>query len=152
MARIKIGDVFEISTPKGKAYLQYVYKHETIGELIRILDGLYVDGCERLDELVENKELYFIHFPLGAAYKRRIVNKIGNYLLPTNFKLPRKFRDDHIVRGEFICWHIVDYDSWQRESVKELSEEQKKLSPLGTWNDTLLIEKLVDDWTLDEWS
>lgn len=151
MARIKIGDVFEISTPKGKAYLQYVHKHETIGELIRILDGLYVDGCERLDELVENKELYLIHFPLGIAYKRRIVNKMGNYPLPTNFKLPRKFRDDHIIRGEFICWHIVDYDSWQRESVKELSEEQKKLSPWGTWNDTLLIEKLVDDWTLDEW-
>jgi hypothetical protein len=44
MARIKIGDVFEISTPKGKAYLQYVHKNETIGELLRILEGLFIDG------------------------------------------------------------------------------------------------------------
>lgn len=55
------------------------------------------------------KELYFIHFPLGTALKQKIVTKKGNYPIPQNFKLPQKFRSEHIVNGKFICWHIVDY-------------------------------------------
>ena len=31
MEKIKIGDIFEISTPKGNAYLQYVDSDKTIG-------------------------------------------------------------------------------------------------------------------------
>lgn len=41
MARIKIGDVFKINTPNGEAYLQYVYEDKTLGELVRILPGVY---------------------------------------------------------------------------------------------------------------
>ena len=82
---------------------------------------------------------------------RGIVRRVGNYSIPKEFALPKKFRDEHIVRGEFICWHIIDYESWQRESIVKLTEEQKQLSPWGTWNDTLLIERLEEEWTLEKW-
>lgn len=56
-----------------------------------------------------------------------------------------------MIKGEFICWHIIDYETWKRERVEVLTHEQKQLSPWGTWNETKLIEKLVEGWTLDEW-
>ncbi|CAM5222323.1 hypothetical protein UACE39S_03406 [Ureibacillus acetophenoni] len=56
-----------------------------------------------------------------------------------------------MIKGEFICWHIIDYETWKRERVEVLNHEQKQLSPWGTWNETKLIEKLVEGWTLDEW-
>ena len=60
-------------------------------------------------------------------------------------------RTEHNIRGEFLGWHIVDTETWQRQLVKTLSPEQKKLSPWGIWNDTLLIENLVNDWSLEKW-
>ena len=152
MTLLKIGDVFGIETSNGIAYFQYVHKNEDIGSLIRILPNSYKDNKKDvLNELVEQKELYLIHFPLGAALTRGIVSKMGNYPIPKDFVLPKKFRDDHIIKGEFICWHIVDYENWQREKVEKLNDYQKQLSPWGTWNDTLLRERLAEGWTLDNW-
>ncbi|MCM3711850.1 hypothetical protein [Sporosarcina luteola] len=143
MALLKIGDVFGIETSNGIAYFQYVHKNEVMGSLIRILPNLYQDtNKDLLNTLVKQKELYQIHFPLGAAFTRKIVSKMGNYPLPKDFVLPEKFRVDHIIKGEFICWHIVDYANWQRERVERLNDYQKRLSPWGTWNDTLLRK----DW------
>jgi hypothetical protein len=119
VVRLKVGDVFEIITSNGIGLFQYVHKHETIGQLIRILPNLYEDGDVIEDELVEKKELFLIHFPLGSALKQKIVTKRGNYPIPQDFILPRKFRSDHIVNGEFVCWHIVDYDTWKRDKVEK---------------------------------
>ncbi|PIC62581.1 hypothetical protein CSV79_16305 [Sporosarcina sp. P13] len=151
MALLKIGDVFGIETSNGIAYFQYVHKNEEIGSLIRILPNLNQDNKDEFNKLVEQKELYLIHFPLGDALRQKIVSKMGNYPIPKEFVLPKKFRVKHIIKGEFICWHIVDYDNWQRERVEKLNDEQKQLSPWGTWNDTFLKERLVEGWTLDKW-
>ncbi len=61
-------------------------------------------------------------------------------------------RTEHNVKGEFLGWHIIDTHTWQRQLVKNLTPEHKQLSPWGIWNDTLLIENLVNDWDLEKWS
>ena len=153
MARLKIGDIFEIITPKGKAYIQYVFNDETIGALIRVLPGVYDKQPHNLVELVNKKEMYFVHFPVKAANKLKIIEFIGNFELPNDLVIPKNFRTlEKDRKGNIIRWQIVDYDTWQRETVNELSEEQKKLSPWGTWNDTLLIERISQGWTLDNWT
>lgn len=149
---LKNGDVFEIETLNGFAFFQYVHKDEVIGSLIRILPNLYVNSNKDiLEELVTHKELYFIHFPLVSALKQRIVTKMGNYSMPQDFLLPQKFRSKHLINGEFISWHIVDYKTWKRENIEKLTNEQMELSPWGTWNDTLLKDRLAEGWTLDNW-
>ena len=83
--------------------------------------------------------------------KRKIVELVGFY--PANgFKKPEYMRTEHNVRGEFLGWHIINTETWKRELVKSLSLEQKELSPWGVWNDTLLIERLVDNWSLKNWT
>ncbi|MEG6510997.1 hypothetical protein V6C32_03655 [Desulforamulus ruminis] len=151
MKRIKVGDVFEITTPNGKAYFQYVHNNPEVCELIRILPGVYFQQPRDLLSLINKKELYLIHFPLKAAYKEEIVNLIGSFDLPDGFQLPKNMRSDHIDGNGNRIWHIIDYDTWQRESIKILSDEQKKLSPWEIWNDTLLIERISEEWTLEKW-
>jgi hypothetical protein len=45
MAKIKVGDVFSIKTSKGFAYLHYIGKGWDEIEKIRVLDGIFMDGC-----------------------------------------------------------------------------------------------------------
>jgi len=150
MKKVKIGDIFEINTTKGRAYLHYIYKDKAIGELVRILPGLYVDRPVNFDELASSKEKYMIYFPLGAANRQKIVEQVG-YHSADKFEKPQHMRTEHIIQGEFLGWHIIDTDTWQRQLVKTLSSKQKQLSSWGIWNDTLLIEKLLEDWTLEKW-
>lgn len=154
MKRIQVGDLFEIETPKGRGYFQYVYLNpKTDIELISVLPGLYSEEPQKIEDLVQKKEAFFVHFPARAAYRRKIIRLIGHYELPSELEVPPKqMRTTHVIKGEFICWHIVDYETWQRIPVKELSSEQKKLSPWGVWNDTLLIERMMEGWTLEKWN
>lgn len=151
MKKIKEGDIFEINTPKGKAYLHYIYKDKVIGELIRVLPGLFNDKPVDINKLVAlEEEQFMVFFPLAYAYKKKIVQLTGEYP-STSFTKPKFMRTEFFVKGEFLGWHIIDTDSWQRVLVKNLSEDQQKLSPWGIWNDTLLIEKLTDNWNLENW-
>lgn len=150
MKKIKLGDIFEITTPKGKAYLHYVNKDKTTGELIRVLQGLYKEEPTDLDKLVGSSELFYVSFPLSYAYKKGIVKVVGNYN-PLIFDIPKYMRSEHIIKGNFLGWHIINTNTWERTLVKNLTDEQKKLSPWGIWNDTLLIEKLTNNWNLDKW-
>lgn len=154
MKKAQIGDVFGIETPKGIGYFQYVYLNPKDDiELIRVFPGLYAEEPQRMEDIVLQQEVYFVQFPVRAAYRRKIIRLIGHYEVPSEIEVPPKqMRTTHMVRGEFICWHIVDYETWRRTSVKDLTEEQKKLSPWGIWNDTFLIEKMVEGWTLGKWN
>lgn len=150
MGRIKLGDIFEVETPKGKAYLHYAYRDTVTGELIRVLPGLYSERPANFNELAASKERYVVSFPLTAANKQKIVEQVGFHPVD-NFVKPKFMRTEHNVRGEFLGWHIVDTSNWQRQLVKNLTSEQKRLSPWGIWNDTLLVENLVNDWSLEKW-
>jgi hypothetical protein len=151
MGKIKLGDIFEINTPKGNAYLHYVYKHPDMGDLIRVLPGLFSKKPEDLDGLINAKENYMIYFPLGSAKRQKIVEQVG-HVNADAFENPKYMRTDHKVRGEVLGWYIVDTETFQREFVEKLTPQQKKLSPWGIWNDTLLIQRLVDGWTLENWT
>jgi hypothetical protein len=150
MTKIKIGDIFEINTPKSKAYLHYIYKDKAMGDLIRVLPGLYSERPVSFDKLAASKEKFMIFFPLSAANKQKIVERVG-YYPSDNFGRPKYMRTEHIVKGDFLGWHIINTDTWERQLVKTLSTEQKQFSPWGIWNDTLLIERLVNGWSLEDY-
>ena len=150
MKKPKLGDVFEIITPKGNAYLHYIHKDKTIGDLIRVLPGLFTERPDDFDAIASAKERYIIFFPLSAANNRKLVERVGFY--PADeFEMPKYMRTKHFVGKEYLDWHIVDTDTWKRQLLNSLTPEQMQFSPWGIWNDTLLIERLVDDWSLDKW-
>lgn len=149
--RIGIGDVFAITTSHGEGYLQFVYKDDQGIEFLRVMPGLYKSNPDNLGEIVEQKERYVIGFPLGAAYRKKIVDRVGNFPIPDWFQMPQLFRSAHMVRGEFLGWHIIDRETWRRELVERLSAKERELSPWEIWNDTMLKERLVENWSLEMW-
>lgn len=151
MGKTKIGDLFEINTPRGKAYLHYFYSDSITGDMIRVLNGLHKERPPDLYKLVADNERYIVSFPIKAAKKEKLIESVGNFPDVT-FQKPEVMRTKHIIQGEFLGWHLVDTKTWGRTLVKTLSSEQKKLSPWGIWNASLLIEKLTNDWSLENWS
>ena len=145
-----LGDIFEIETGGGKAYLHYIYNDKTIGDLIRVLPGLYATRPNKIEEIASLEEIFMVFFPVSIASKKKIVTKIGSYPVD-NYTKPKFMRTKHQIGAEFLGWHIVDTETWKRELVQNLSSEQRKLSPWGVWNDTLLKERLVSNWNLVEW-
>lgn len=151
MKKIEIGDIFEINTPEGKAYLHYVYIDDTKIELLRVMPGLYLHRPDNFELLVKAPESFLVRFPVAAAYRKKIVEKVAHYPIGT-FSKPKFMRSIEFRQEEFMGWYIVNTETLQRKLVKELNAEQKKLSPFGIWNDTLLIEKLATGWSLDQWN
>ena len=73
MAKIHEGDIFEIDTSAGKGYLHFIETDSTIGELVRILPGLYKEPPVDLEKIASSQERYMIFFPLKAAVRQKIV-------------------------------------------------------------------------------
>lgn len=147
--KIVLGDVFEIETSKGKGYLQCVKLPEKTSEVekIKVFSDLFKKR-PRIEDIINSKKFYYIDFPLIAAYKKGIVAFVENVPLPLDFSCPQYYRTEDIFGNG---WQIVDAETWERKSVEILDSEQKKLSPWGVWNDTLLIENLENNWSLENW-
>jgi len=145
---LEIGDVFSIKVKSGYGFIQFVGNLDT--EIIRVLEP--IKETQELSQIeIDIKERFVIGFPLKAALRRKIIDKIAKYDLPRSFKIPFKSRSKFIVRGEFLGWHIVDNKSLKRKLQKQLSKSDLELSPHGIINDSLLITYLETDWRLDNW-
>ena len=149
MARIKLGDIYEINTKKGRGFFQLIFSDKTEGELIKVFYELS-DNTPSLDKLI-NGDYYFIGFPLKYALKRNLVKHVGNISLPEDFKTPRYFRQMHKIGETLLGWNIVDNKTLKLTFVETLNEEQKELSPHGIVNDTYLIECFEEGWRLENW-
>jgi hypothetical protein len=146
--KIKEGEIFAIKTKVGYGFLQYVTTEANGVELIRILQPIK-DTHQLYQNEVNLKERYSVHFVVKAALKRKIIERVGLFLIPSKYKIPTKARTEYIVRGEFLGWHIVDQITLKRELKQKLSADEILLSPHGITNDTLLIERLEFDWRIE---
>ncbi len=104
----KVGDVAEIRTPEGLAYVQYTHDGQGNGELVRVLPGLY-DSRPDLVALVIQHELYFIFYTLKYAIRDKQAEIVCN--LP----IPERARSEPLMRhasgesaeGKVTGWRIV---------------------------------------------
>lgn len=151
-SKIELGDIFEMLTPSGKyIYMQCVElpidtKNEL--ELVKIFYKVHDERTFDLDYIMGGG-YFFNRFGVKAACRRKILEKVGNVKMPENFEAPKYYRTTNITDD---AWQIIDAKTWKRETVVELSDEQKKLSPWGMLNDTLIIELLERGWTVENWT
>lgn len=140
------GDVFEVLTPKGCAYIQYVLKTERMGELIRVLPGLFPARPPSFGDLAAQKERYFVYFPLTGIVRGRGVHFVGHEPIPPgSAALPRTRRPGGRTRdGRALNWWLTDGHHERR--VDRLSDHERDLSLEVTWNLALLVERLASGW------
>jgi len=144
------GDIFRIRTKLGFGFLQYIETDDMGVEFIRVLEPINIEG--QISQLeVDEIERWNIGFPLKAAVRKKLVEKIGNFNVPTTFATPEYARSEHNIRGEFIGWHIVHRPTLKKELKKTLTDKEMRLSPHGIMNDTLIIDRLEENWRLENW-
>jgi hypothetical protein len=82
---IQGGEVFSIPVENGFGFLQYIETDQHGIEYVRVLSPINTEQIVTQEE-VDNKERWCIGFPLLPAYKKGIVNYIGNFQIPSNYK------------------------------------------------------------------
>jgi hypothetical protein len=147
MARIKVGDVVEIPTPKGLAYAQYINKHQKYGALIRVFSSLYDHRPDNVAAEALNRAVQFIcFFPLQAAVSQGIATVVGNVQVPKDASDFPTFRAGVIdpATGKVRVWWLWNGEKEWR--VGALTPEQRSLPIRGVWNDTILVERITSGW------
>lgn len=145
--RIRIGDIVEISTSRGLAYAQYTHKDESWGALLRVLPGFFDQRPQDFEHLVRQQERFVSFFPLGAAVSQGIVQLVGNEPVPRQAERLPDFRWAGFIdrQGNVRDWWIGEGGT--KRKVTELTPEQRKMPILEVINDTLLIDRIENDWT-----
>ena len=147
-----IGDVFRIKTKIGFAFFQYIETDDTGTDYIRILDYISNSEAEIKQDDINKIEKWHIGFTIKPAIRKKIIEKVGNFEIPPNYKVPEFARTEHNIRGNFLGWFIVNRKTLQRELKEKLNTDELKLSPFGFMNDTLIIEKIEQNWKLENWN
>ena len=145
--RLEPGAIIEIPTPKGLAYAQYTLSDQLRGALLRVLPGLFEERPPSLAELAATRERFWTFFPLRAAISRGLVRLVGAEEIPERARgMPLMRARGGIDRsGTVLNWWLWD---GQREwnIGKALTPEQTELSIASTVNNTMLVERIVNDW------
>src|ERR1700731_1908718 len=78
----KIGDICEIETPAGLAYVQCTHVSPDMGALVRVLPGLLKARPIDFEQLAKQKELYFTFYTLNYAIRDHQVTIVSNQPVP----------------------------------------------------------------------
>lgn len=151
--KIELGDVYTLPFSSGLIILQYVATGKNGIDIVRVFRVPCENGQEvNIAETVSGSEEFFLHFALQGAARKKIVSFAGHYPFPVGCSTPRLMRT-MIRRHEKDepQWFIVDVETLERKPVAELTNEIIKLSPFGIWNDTLLVDRMGNGWSLQTW-
>jgi hypothetical protein len=150
MGKVKLGDIVEIKTSVGLAYAIYTHVHEKppkFGAIIRVFDQLFQARPESFLELVAGPVRFVTFFPLRVAVSKELVSIVGNVGVPDSMKKFPIFRSGSILDPEtkrVSAWWL--WDGIREWRVGQLSPEQRKLPIRGVWNDTLLVQRIEENW------
>jgi len=148
MSRIKFGDIIEIPTKKGYSYAQYTHKDKMMGALIQVFKGFYSDRPKDFNEVVKQPIQFSTFFPLQAATNMGSISIIKNISISDELQKFPIFRVGGLIdpttkkRKSWSLW-----DGKEEISIDRLTPEQKKLPIKGTWNDTMLISRIEEEWS-----
>lgn len=154
--QLKFGDVFELKTPAGLVYGQYTHDGEGMGQLVRVLPGIYSSRPSDFASLVREKELYFVFFTLELGLRVKQVEIVSNQQVPEwarEFPTMRKpMGMDN--EGRTLSWTIghglrlyTIPDIQRAVHVRELTPEQKKLSITFLMSPAALVKAIMKGWT-----
>jgi hypothetical protein len=151
-----IGDIYEIRTHSGLAYVQYTHEAEDGTQLIRVLPGVYSIRPDDISTLSQQRELYFTFTILIHALRKKELNLVSNQPVPEwskSFPTMRKVAG-RARGGKILGWHIghglrlYSVQEMQRAlHVRKLTPEQKKLSIAAIWPVAALADQIEQRWT-----
>ena len=150
---LKIGDVLEVPTPRGLAYVQYTHYQKSMGTLIRVLPGFHQSKPADFVELAKAKELYFVFCPVETLVNQGFLRVASNECVPDSAVRFPPMRRRGFVRplakgGGVSSWTIVEGKKERR--VEKLTAAQARLSIVSAWNLGMLVLRLTEGWVPED--
>lgn len=142
-SKIRTGDVFELATPCGYAYLQYSHEHPEYSSLIRVLDGLHPKRPDDLAEFVAAPERFVVFFHIKSALSDGFVERIGQYPLPQAARDFPQMRMSLFGTGWLILANAVD----EVARVRDLNPEQRLTPTVEIWPQPILRSRVASTWS-----
>lgn len=153
--KVKVGDVCEIQTPAGLAYVQLTHPSMGSGEVVRVLPGLFSTRPTDLASLVNKPELYFVFYTLSNAIREH------DALIVANHPVPPWARPYPLMRwcirdpsGKPIGWKIFKasaqltvQEHLRTPVIRDLTPEQYRLSIRQLWPHPVMVKELAREWT-----
>lgn len=118
------GDIVEIETPGGLAYVQVTHNHPAYSEVVRALPGLHDSRPGDLAQLAGAESSFSAMVPLGGAIETQRIKaeRIGSAEIPPRHKPFPTFRMAVRDRkGDVAYWWLWDGEGLRYET--ELDEE-----------------------------
>lgn len=122
------GDVVEIETPKGLAYVQVTHQHPVYSEIIRALPGLHLRRPREFGSLAAADAAFKAMVPLSDAIRRgklrgarvdAVPVPAGDRPFPT-FRLPIRDRASNVVYWWFWDGDGLSYGTEGRADIDVL--------------------------------
>ncbi|PTL80940.1 hypothetical protein DAT35_26795 [Vitiosangium sp. GDMCC 1.1324] len=146
--RARLGDVLEVSTPRGLVYIHYTYLAEKprYFETIRVLPGFFTTRPADFTELVNHPRAYFAFYPARAAVSQGLVEVVAHHPVRPEQAFPAVYRwaGASNREGRVLAWRICD--GTKEMLVRELSEEQRYLPIYSIFVHDSLVSALTEEW------
>lgn len=113
------GDIVEIQTPGGLAYVQVTHNHASYPEVVRALPGLHQERPDDLETLARSASLFTSMLPLGGAIEKELIRgaRIGSATIPEQHRAFPTFRMPiRDKRGGIAYWWLWDGEGLRYET------------------------------------
>ena len=134
-----------MKTERGFVYLQYVGRHETYGDTVRVLPGFFEGRPANPCRLAET-HAYFAFYPVALAARRGLVTQVASCGVPAGLQRPARLRRAGMREpgGRVRTWVIET--AGQGIVRTSLTDEEKRLPIAAVWNHEFLIQRLTESW------
>lgn len=145
--RPKIGDILEMATRRGLAYIQITHVDTAMGFLIRVIQGHFDERPANPEALAGRPTQFVTFFPVAHALTEGILSAAGTAGVPVSDRAFPVFRVPGEVdrSGRVLNWLLWDGNT--HKNIGQLRPEQRNLPIEGIWNDTLLRERIESEYT-----
>ncbi|WNG57763.1 ribonuclease E inhibitor RraB [Archangium gephyra] len=143
----RIGDVLEVSTPRGLAYIHYTYfTYRPYFEVIRVLPGFFATRLADFTELVNHPKAFFAFYPARPAVSQGLVEIVAHHPVSPDKAFPAVYRwaGARSREGRVLAWRICE--GTKETLVRELSEEQRYLPIFSIFLHDSLVSALTKEW------
>jgi hypothetical protein len=136
--------------------VQYSHDGGDMGELVRVLPGLFSIRPPNLAELSAERELYFVFYTLSYAIREHQAEVVSHQPVP---EWAQAYPDMRWCGapgpdGKAIAWKIFNASSSlsvaehaRAPVIHELTPEQRKLSIHQLWPHPVIVKALASGWT-----
>lgn len=145
--RPDLGDVVEISTPKGFAYAQFIHDDARFGEMIRVLPGTFKTRPADLANLVAGPEKFIVFYAIRAAIRQRLVERVGPEPIPDRLRqVPPVLVAGATGRYDYTRTSFSVWDGERETHLRELRREHRTLPIAMSLGHPGLTNAIVNDW------